>query len=138
MVSLSEKVVRETLSTCPHCHKQIKAHLIEKDSKIYMRKQCFEHGVIDLLVSNHPQYYKNLTEYYFKVMPGKMKQKRYYIYLSNKCNLNCPICLLEPNQNKIPDMTLHQAKKSNQKKIGLQGSTCMERSQRCETILSNG
>lgn len=108
MFNLSKEAMRETMSTCPHCHKEIKAYLIEQDKKIYMKKECPAHGVFDLLISKHPWYYKGLTEYYFEIMPDQMKQRRYYIYLSNKCNMNCPICLLEPNQNKFPDISLTQ------------------------------
>jgi pyruvate-formate lyase-activating enzyme len=102
------EVIRKTLSTCPHCHKKINAYLIERDGKILMQKECLEHDNVLLLISKHPWYYKGLTEYYFEVMPKKMVQRRFYIYLSNKCNLNCPICLLEPNQDKLPDISLFQ------------------------------
>ena len=102
------EIIRKTLSTCPICHKKIDACLIERDKKIFMQKECPEHGDFMLSVSDHPWYYKGLTEYYFSVMPDKMRQNRFYIYLSNKCNLNCPICLLEPNQGKFPDISLSQ------------------------------
>lgn len=110
MFDSSGKIIRKTLSTCPHCHKEINAYLIERSGNIIMQKECSEHGVSLHIVSKHPWYYKGLTDYYFKVMPHKMKQKRYYIYLSNKCNLNCPICLLEPNHDKFPDVSLSRFK----------------------------
>jgi len=108
MIDKSEEVIRKTSSTCPRCHRKIEAYLIEAGQEIHMRKSCPTHGVFDLTVSRHPWYYKGLTEYYFSVMPDRMEQKRYYIYLSNKCNLNCPICLLEPNQDKINDIPIAQ------------------------------
>lgn len=106
MSHFPENVIRETFSTCPHCHKKIKAYLVERDGEILMQKKCPEHNNFIQVVSKHPWYYKGLTDYYFKVMPHGMKQKRYYIYLSNKCNLNCPICLLEPNHDKFSDISL--------------------------------
>ncbi len=105
-----EKIIRETESTCPECHKGIKALVVEREGKVFMDKECPEHGRFDLKISEHPWYYAGLNEYYFKVMPGSMEQRRYYLYLSNRCNLNCPICLLEPNQNKKPDITLARFK----------------------------
>lgn len=108
MIDKSEEVIRETSSTCPQCHRKIKAYLIKAGQEIHMKKSCSTHGAFDLIVSRHPWYYKGLTEYYFNVMPDRMEQKRYYIYLSNKCNLNCPICLLEPNQNKVNDIPIAQ------------------------------
>lgn len=106
MVDLSNNYIRKTQSTCSECYRKIDACLIEQEGKIIMEKYCPEHGKGRLTVSKHPWYYKQLTEYYFRVMPKSMEQKRFYIYLSNNCNLNCPICLLQPNQSKTPDMSL--------------------------------
>lgn len=108
MIDKNEEVIRETYSTCPKCHEKIKAYLINTGQEIHMKKSCPAHGVFDLTVSRHPWYYEGLTEYYFNVMPDRMKQKRYYIYLSNRCNLNCPICLLEPNQSNANDIPISQ------------------------------
>ncbi len=111
MLGVSDNLIRETNSTCLECHKQIKAYLVEEDGKIIMKKYCPEHGKEEQFISKHPWYYRALTEYYFSVMPKVMKQKRFYIYLSNNCNLNCPICLLQPNQERIPDISLVSFKK---------------------------
>lgn len=108
MIDKSEEIIRETSSTCPQCHEKIKAYLINTGQEIHMKKSCPTHGAFDLIVSKHPWYYKGLTEYYFSVMPDRMEQKRYYIYLSNRCNLSCPICLLEPNQNKVNNIPISQ------------------------------
>jgi sulfatase maturation enzyme AslB (radical SAM superfamily) len=112
MIDNTGKLIRETTSTCPDCRQEIKAYIIEKHNKIYMKKSCLLHGAFELLVSNHPSYYRGLTQYYFEVMPEKMEQRRYYVYLSNKCNLDCPICLLEPNQSKLPDISLLKFKET--------------------------
>lgn len=106
MADASEPLIRETTSTCPYCYNEIEARIVEKNGKIYMQKSCIEHGDFELLISRHPWYYKGLTEYYFGIMPERLEQRRFYIYLSNKCNMNCPICLLEPNQQKVPDISL--------------------------------
>lgn len=110
MGDMRARIIRQTVSTCPQCFEKIKAYLIEKGEKIYMQKQCPTHGAFELLISRHPWYYKGLTEYYFKVMPDKMQQKRFYIYLSNKCNMDCPVCLLQPNQNKSCDISVSHFK----------------------------
>jgi len=105
------EIIRKTLSTCIQCNKKVNADLVERGGKVYMLKKCPEHENPAVIVSNHAWYYLGLTDYYFSVMPKNMKQKRYYIYLSNKCNLSCPVCLLEPNQGNIPDIPLDQFKK---------------------------
>ncbi|MBU4334294.1 MAG: radical SAM protein, partial [Candidatus Omnitrophica bacterium] len=111
MNNADEIIIRKTSSLCPKCSKKIPAELVESNGSIYMQKTCPEHGNFKILVSKHAWYYKGLTNFYFRVIPKKMKQNRFYIYLSNKCNLNCPICLLEPNQDKMPDMSLDEFSK---------------------------
>ena len=110
MKSSVEIIIRTTHSLCPKCSKKIPADIVEYNNAVYMKKTCPVHGNFKLLISKHSWYYKQLTEFYFSVMPKNMKQSRFYIYLSNKCNLNCPICLLEPNQEIIPDMSLKEIK----------------------------
>lgn len=105
---ISGEVVRETIGTCSLCGKKVKASIVESEGKILMYKHCSEHGSTSVLISNHPWYYKALTDFYFGVMPKIMKQSRFYIYLSNRCNLDCPICLLEPNKKNVPDISLER------------------------------
>ncbi len=103
---LSEGVIRETTGTCSLCSKKVGANIVESGGKVLMYKYCPEHGCTSVVISNHPWYYKALTDFYFSVMPKAMRQSRFYIYLSNRCNLDCPICLLEPNQKHVPDVSL--------------------------------
>jgi len=110
-LDIPDNYIRKTSSMCSDCHKKVNAYLAEENGKIIMKKNCPEHEKEELIVSRHPWYYRALTRYYFKVMPKAMKQKRFYIYLSNNCNLNCPICLLEPNQDKVSDISLTAFKK---------------------------
>lgn len=112
---LSEGVIRETTGTCSLCSKKIRAHIVESEGKILMHKYCPEHGRTSVVVSSHPWYYKALTDFYFNVMPKTIKQSRFYIYLSNRCNLDCPICLLEPNQEHVPDVSLRSFEKTLKK-----------------------
>ncbi|MDD5746718.1 MAG: radical SAM protein [Candidatus Omnitrophica bacterium] len=118
MPQMPNDCIRETISLCSRCHKTIPAYVVERGDKISMEKHCPEHGKEELTISNHPWYYKELTGYYFGVMPVSMPQKRFYIYLSNRCNLNCPICLLYPNQAKVPDISLSAFKEVIKKNKG--------------------
>jgi len=111
MALIPDNCIRKTRSICSKCRRNVEAWLLEKNGRIVMQKHCPEHGTEDIFVSRHPWYYRELTEYYFSVMPRIMKQKRYYIYLSNKCNLNCPICLLSPNRGRVPDISLKEFRK---------------------------
>lgn len=110
MNTQNETHIRDTFSLCPECQRKIKASVVESRGEIFLVKHCEAHGPFKLRVSRHPWYYKDLTDYYFRVMPSRMPQKRFYIYLSNRCNLDCPICLLEPNQDKMADVDLERFK----------------------------
>lgn len=107
--------LRKTKSRCLKTGIEVDAYLVEKNNEIIMEKECPIHGQEEIIISRHPWYYKQLTEYYFNIMPKSLQQKRFYIYLSNNCNLNCPICLLEPNQNKTKDVCLDDFKKTIKK-----------------------
>lgn len=109
-MNAEELFIRKTASICPKCSQKVSAEIVESNGAVYMKKECPAHGNFKLRISKHSWYYKQLTDFYFAVMPKKMKQSRFYIYLSNKCNLNCPICLLEPNQDKMPDISLDEFK----------------------------
>ncbi len=111
MNSQSDRMIRETQSLCPVCGRKIQAAIVESEGRVYLKKNCGEHGMFRIRVSRHAWYYKALTDYYFRVMPETMPQKRFYIYFSNRCNLHCPICLLEPNQDKMADIDLERFKK---------------------------
>ena len=123
---LSECVIRKTTGTCSLCGKKVRADIVEDEGKILMHKYCSEHGRTSIVISNHPWYYKVLTDFYFGVMPRVMKQNRFYVYLSNRCNLDCPICLLSPNQKHVPDVSLERfeetLKKQKQSRFYLYGA----------------
>ena len=103
-VCTTEKAIRETVSVCPDCLKDISAKVIEKNGCVYLHKSCPEHGASECLLSEHPDYYANLDRYFFSVMKGEFRQRDYLIRMTEKCNLQCPICLAsaDSNQNQAP------------------------------------
>jgi sulfatase maturation enzyme AslB (radical SAM superfamily) len=90
-------LIRETKSVCPECLETIKADILEDNGKVYMAKECLKHGKFRLLLSNHPWYYRQLSDFYFSVMTKSFPQRDYIVNLTNKCNLDCPICLADSN-----------------------------------------
>lgn len=74
-------VVRKTKSICPVCLEPLDAFVIEFCGKIFLSKQCFKHGKFDVLLSNTPEYYKEMERFYFAIM-GEEKG-----FLSMKCGL---------------------------------------------------
>lgn len=90
-------LIRETKSVCPECLETIKADIMEDGGKVYMAKECHRHGKFRLLLSNHPWYYRGLNNFYFSLMTKSFPQHDYIVNLTNKCNLECPICLADSN-----------------------------------------
>jgi uncharacterized radical SAM superfamily Fe-S cluster-containing enzyme len=68
----NEKYYRKTFSVCPECLERIPAIVEEEDDgKIYMKKNCEEHGDFKDLISSDAKYYK-WTHYAKKDKDGKV------------------------------------------------------------------
>lgn len=96
-------LIRETKSICPECLKTIEADILEINGKVYMVKECPQHGKFQFFLSKHPWYYRQLNDFYFSLMTGIFPQRDYIVNLTNKCNLSCPICLADSNLLKRED-----------------------------------
>lgn len=101
-----EKIIRKTKSMCPSCLKELPAQVIEKDGAVYLSRTCPQCGKFNIRLSKHAWYYRELDNYFFKVMDGEFKQRDYIIRLTERCNLNCPICLAAANENDEDDLPL--------------------------------
>jgi len=55
-------VIRNTKSVCTTCIKKIDAEIVEENEKVYMLKECEEHGKFKILLSNYPKQYKELSK----------------------------------------------------------------------------
>lgn len=109
---MAEILLRETTSICPTCLKELPARVVEDGGKVYIRRECPEHGTGECLLSEHAWYYGGLDKYFFSVMKGEFKQRDYLVRMTEKCNLQCPICLASADSNAVsappptPDMEL--------------------------------
>ncbi|MBW9223799.1 radical SAM protein [Methanothermococcus sp. SCGC AD-155-E23] len=106
------EVIEKTLSICPRCFKRIPAILYEEDGKVFMEKTCPEHGRFKDLYWSDAQLYRkfNRYEYVGSIQVTHTKREKGCPYdcglcpnhktatvlanidLTNRCNLNCPIC----------------------------------------------
>ena len=59
------RIIRNTLSVCPKCIKKIKAEILEEHNKVYMFKECEEHGKFKVLLSKDSKYYEELNNLYY-------------------------------------------------------------------------
>jgi len=91
------QLVRRTTSICPECFKFTPANIIVTNQKIFLVKTCPDHGDFNLLLSDNPKYYLALNKIYFSLFKHSLPQKEFIVHVTNKCNLNCPICMTDSN-----------------------------------------
>jgi len=117
---------RTTTSICPKCFNPVKAFIAEESGAVYLLKECKEHGKFRLLLSSEPDYYLELYDFFFDIMQPEHKQNDFILHLTNKCNLNCPICLANANEytDEYPADKLEQflSKAAEKKKIDIMGA----------------
>ncbi|MFH2145768.1 MAG: radical SAM protein [Candidatus Omnitrophota bacterium] len=104
------EVISKTKSVCPACLRTLRSFIINKNGRVLLSKKCPEHGNFEILLSNDFSYYTALKDYFLKTMPSKLKQTRYLLYLTAKCNLNCPICALGVDAKDNLDISLEDIK----------------------------
>jgi len=114
---------KKTTSICPECGNMIEADLIAKDGKVYIEKTCAEHGHFsDVYWSDVDMFLEaekfavdglGLVNKADKTSKGEnvsfmIKDKKVEcisctslanIDLTNRCNMDCPICFANANQS---------------------------------------
>ncbi|MCF7861337.1 radical SAM protein [Candidatus Woesearchaeota archaeon] len=101
--------MRESLrSVCPKCIEEVDAVLFDEDGKIFLEKDCPDHGRSKVLVSNDAVYYNKIRRAYLS-SNAKGKRNYYNIYTTMDCNLNCPICLTRAHR-KYDEPSISQIK----------------------------
>jgi uncharacterized radical SAM superfamily Fe-S cluster-containing enzyme len=109
-----------TKGLCPSCRKLIDGQRILRGGKVYMRKQCPEHGTSEALISGDADWFLRSLTF---VKEGSVPIKHStdvakgcpddcglcpdheqhtclpIIEITNHCNLECPICIVQNNDN---------------------------------------
>lgn len=102
-----------TISLCPQCLKRVDAKIVFEDGKVFMLKNCSEHGFSKVLIATDVEYYKRIRNYNKPgEMPLKFNTRTHYgcpydcglctdheqhscltvIEITDRCNLSCPTC----------------------------------------------
>jgi len=128
------QVIKETKSLCPECLQVLDATILEEDNKVYIEKECPEHGKFrEIYWSDYEQYQRAETlrcdgdglsnprtetklgcPYDCGICPEhKSHTGLAIIDVTNRCNLKCPICfanaaaagyVYEPSKEQIFEM----------------------------------
>jgi len=82
----------ETLSLCEHCYRHVPAKKFTRDNKVWMSKQCTQHGYSEYVIESDADFYNSVEfdPYGYDVPSGIM------IEVTDRCNLKCPHCYHEP------------------------------------------
>ena len=131
------QIIKPTKSICPECKRVLEATIFEENGKVYMKKECPEHGFFqDVYWSDYEQYarakdfeylgsgimnprteVKNGCPYDCGICPEhKSHTALAIIDVTNRCNLRCPVCfatagttgyVYEPSKEEISGMLMN-------------------------------
>ncbi len=118
-----------TNSICSKCLRKVEAKVIIEDDQVFLLKYCGHHGREKVLIASDAAYYKKCREF---LKPAEMPQHwntpiRYgcpydcglcpdheqhscltLIEVTDRCNLQCPICYAESSPHKDSWRSLEQ------------------------------
>jgi len=120
-----------TQSLCPVCLKIIDAQLYEQDYQVFMRKTCPAHGTFNELISSDAEFFLKIRRRHYEMPPGVENPHcpntsgcpnacglcdqhlstpaMVNIDLTNRCNMNCPICFANSNATgRVCEVTIEQ------------------------------
>ncbi|HTZ16964.1 MAG TPA: radical SAM protein [Dissulfurispiraceae bacterium] len=112
---------KKTASLCPECLATIPAIEYEKDGKVFMSKECKNHGVFNDIISSDVRIFNELEKWHFRDGSGFANPQVTgasrcpsecgicnmhathtsvaNIDLTSRCNLSCNICFADSNKN---------------------------------------
>ncbi|MEM5872416.1 MAG: radical SAM protein [Candidatus Aenigmatarchaeota archaeon] len=95
-------VIKETQSICPECLKILKATIFEENNKVWIKKECSEHGeFLDLYWGDYEMYKKAMTFYH----DGKGIQNP-NVELKNPCPMNCGLCKMHTSHTALGNVVV--------------------------------
>ncbi len=100
------ELLRSTRGVCNTCLDPVPAEVVVSDGAAWLEKLCPEHGTSRQLLSRAPDYWREVDSYYFAVNSEDYPQRDYLLRLTERCNLDCPICLAKANTEDTDDLDL--------------------------------
>jgi len=118
-------ILYETESVCPSCYMSIGGIVFENDEQVFLQKKCRDHGEFTIRIDSHPEMYRKRMDLLFTDSFEYGIRENFHIYLTDKCNLNCPICFAgskgENRESALADIERFLASNRPLKKITLIG-----------------
>ncbi len=101
-IEKGEELVSITQSVCPYCYRTLPAAIVERDGKLYIKRVCPEHGVVDEVYYEDVEIYKK-----FDVWDLEGRGPRHiYTPIKNVCPFNCGLCPLHKNHTALVNIVL--------------------------------
>jgi 7,8-dihydro-6-hydroxymethylpterin dimethyltransferase len=118
-----------TISLCTKCLRRIDAKIVFEDNKVFMLKNCPEHGFEKVLISTDVEYYRMSRNYAKKSeIPLKFNTETHFgcpydcglcqdheqhscltvLEVTDRCNLTCPMCYAESSPHHGRHRTLEE------------------------------
>ena len=113
------KVLRETRGQCHTCNQQVPAEVRREGSEVWLTKLCPDHGESRQLLSRAADYWEDVDRYYFQVNEEEYPQRDFMVRMTERCNLDCPICLAKANTEDTPDLDLSGLEKLLSERRGI-------------------
>ena len=104
--SAAGRRLRPTQGVCNTCLERVPGAVMVYDDRVVLEKYCPIHGTTDQLMSRMPDYWADLDRYYFQVNGENYPQRDYIVRMTERCNLDCPICLAKANTEDTADLDL--------------------------------
>ncbi len=121
-------IIGETHSLCPQCLEKIPAKKIVEDDKVYLEKSCAQHGNYRTLIWRGAKHYIDLYKFSTpKTKPNSTIEPRLgcpydcglcsehkqhtcivVMEITNRCNLNCPVCFARANESFVYEPNLDE------------------------------
>ena len=135
------QLLEETKSLCPNCMQVIPARIYTDGVRVFMQKKCTKHGVFQGLIWSDYQLYQRAFQFNRKITKpaewatsvirgcpydcGLCPEHKQHtclaiLEITDKCNLNCPICLASsPKMSEDPN--IEQIEDALKKLLGYEG-----------------
>ncbi len=116
---MEKKVLRNTYSLCPYCLRRLPAKHVKMDDKIYLQKECPDHGFFSTIIwrgktdiskwiGNTPE----IAEHENVNCPSNCGICSEHLQgtcctlleVTKRCNLNCKFCFADERNNTDPDL----------------------------------
>ncbi|MEM1685943.1 MAG: radical SAM protein [Acidilobaceae archaeon] len=99
-----ERLIRYTSSLCPDCLRLLPAIIVERDNKLYIRKICPDHGLIEELYFSDYSMYSRLMKW---EETGKgLGGAGAYTSIGAPCPYSCGLCTMHENHTALANLVV--------------------------------